>query len=222
MEAVRVFDPKEIGIEQQDLLYEAVLQDLQATMESLVRHLFGEVQMRWVPAYFPFTDPSLELEIYFMDQWVEVLGCGIMHPDIMSNCGRGDKIAWAAGLGLERYAMKLFNIPDIRLFWSKDERFTSQFKAGEITEFKPFSKYPSCFKDIAFWVTDIESFEENDIFELARGISGDLIERIDCVDTYTDKKRNRISKCYRIHYRSLERTLSNDEVYFLLVAPLIL
>lgn len=212
MEAVRVFDPVELGIQQEDLLYQAVLEDLQSTMDNLVKHLFGDVQTRWIPAYFPFTNPSLELEIYFMDQWVEVLGCGIMHPDTMERTGRGKEIAWAAGLGLERYAMKLFDIPDIRLFWTKDERFSSQFKAGEITQFKPFSKYPSCFKDISFWVPDIEKFEENDVFELARSVGGDLIERVDCVDTFTDKKRNRTSKCYRIHYRSLERTLLNEEV----------
>ena len=92
-----------------------------------------------------------------MDQWVEMLGCGIMHPDIMKACGRGDKIAWALGMGLERYAMKLFDIPDIRLFWSQDQRVTSQFKAGEISKFKPFSKYPSCFKDISFWVQKISA-----------------------------------------------------------------
>lgn len=212
MEAVRVFDPKELGFEQEDQMYAAVVEDLQSTMESLAKHLFGDVQTRWIPAYFPFTNPSLELEIYFMDQWVEMLGCGIMHPDIMEKCGRGDKIAWAAGLGLERFAMKLFDIPDIRLFWSQDERFLGQFKKGEITQFKPFSKYPSCFKDISFWVEDITKFEENDVFEAARGVAGDLIERIDCVDTFTDKKRNRTSKCYRIFYRSLERTLLNDEV----------
>ena len=217
MEAVRVFDPKEMGMEQSDALTQLVLEDLQATMESLAKYLFGNVQTRWIPAYFPFTHPSLELEIYFMDQWVEVLGCGVMHPDIMKACGRGDKIAWAAGLGLERYAMKLFNIPDIRLFWSQDPRVLSQFKKGEITEFKPFSKYPSCFKDISFWIQDISKFEENDVFELARDVGGDLIERIDCVDTFTDKKKNRTSKCYRIFYRSLERTLLNEEVSFNLI-----
>lgn len=217
MEAVRVFDPKQIGIDQEDVLTGAVVEDLRMTMESLAKHLFGDVQTRWVPAYFPFTDPSFELEIYFMDQWVEMLGCGIMHPDIMEACGRGDEIAWAAGLGLERYAMKLFDIPDIRLFWSQDERVLSQFKAGQITQFKPFSKYPSCFKDISFWIKDPTKFEENDLCELARGIGGDLIERVDCVDTFVDKKSKRMSKCYRIFYRSLERTLTNEEVKTFLI-----
>lgn len=64
----------------------------------------------------------------------------------MESAGLGDKRAWAFGLGLERLAMVLFDIPDIRLFWSEDERFTKQFKAGQVTKFTPYSKYPPVFK----------------------------------------------------------------------------
>ena len=86
--------------------------------------------MRWVETTFPFTSPSLELEIYFQDKWLEVLGCGVIHDTLMKNSGRKTEVGWAAGLGLERFALLLFDIPDIRLFWSKDERFLNQFKAG--------------------------------------------------------------------------------------------
>lgn len=55
-----------------------------------------------------------------------MLGCGVMEQDILKKNGRTDNVAWAFGLGLERLAMVLFDIPDIRLFWSTDERFTSQ------------------------------------------------------------------------------------------------
>ena len=60
--------------------------------------------------------------------------------------------------------MKLFEIDDIRLFWSKDARFINQFKPGQIPKFKPYSKYPACYKDIAFWLNDTSSFNENDFF----------------------------------------------------------
>ena len=116
------------------------------------------------------------------------------------------EVGWAAGLGLERLALLLFDIPDIRLFWSKDERFLSQFKAGEINKFQPFSKYPSCWKDVSFWV-DTFKFEENNLHSIIRDVAGDLIEKVECVDTFYSQKKGKTSKCFRIHYRSLERTL---------------
>lgn len=73
--------------------------------------------------------------------------------------------------------MKLFDIPDIRLFWSEDPRFLSQFHEHSTTKFKPFSKYPPVYKDISFWVND-EGFSPNDLFEIARGIGGDVIEEV--------------------------------------------
>ena len=124
--------------------------------------------MRWVGAYFPFTDPSLELEIYFRDEWLEVLGSGVIQQRIVDHCGHSDKMGWAFGLGLERLAMVLYNIPDIRLFWSNDKRFLKQFKRDQPTDFKPFSNYPPCLKDVAFWLP--EHFHENDFYDAVRNV----------------------------------------------------
>lgn len=90
--------------------------------------LYLDVQCRWVDQYFPFTHPSWELEILYNDKWLEILGCGIMRQEILHKAGAVDRIGWAFGLGLERLAMRLYNIPDIRLFWSEDISFTNQFK----------------------------------------------------------------------------------------------
>lgn len=79
---------------------------------------------------------------------MEVLGCGVIHQQLLRNCDLGTKKGWAFGLGLERLAMVLFSIPDIRLFWSEDPRFTTQFEAGKITKFVPYSKFPPCYKGI--------------------------------------------------------------------------
>ena len=62
----------------------------------------------------------------YQEKWLEVLGCGVMEQEILKRGGKTDNVAWAFGLGLERLAMVLFDIPDIRLFWSTDKRFTSQ------------------------------------------------------------------------------------------------
>ena len=84
--------------------------NLRATLEGMVRSVFGAVQCRWVDAYFPFTDPSLELEILFEGNWLEVLGCGMIHRDIMASVGLGDHHGYAFGLGLERLAMVLYGM----------------------------------------------------------------------------------------------------------------
>lgn len=211
MEGVRVFAEEEwkaAGATDGTVYCE---QELKKALEGLAKELFGDVEMRWIDAYFPFTEPSFELEIYFKDQWLEVLGCGVMEQEILDSNGRSGHKAWAFGLGLERLAMVLFDIPDIRLFWTSDKRFLSQFKAGDLdTRFKPYSKFPPCFKDVAFWIS--EDFTENNLCELVRGIAGDLVEEVKLIDDFTHPKTGRTSNCFRIAYRSMERSLTDEEI----------
>ena len=187
--------------------------NLKNTLSDLVEHLCGRnVEIRWVDAYFPFTHPSWEMEIKIEDDWMELLGCGILQHDILKNgeyytqvwhsgfpttrsviwrtsslnvsiyalhlnlAGAENKIGWAFGIGLERLAMKLFGIPDIRLFWSKDERFLSQFWRNKIVQFKPFSKYPPTYKDVSFWISD--KYTSNNFYEIVRSTAGDIVEKV--------------------------------------------
>lgn len=106
--------------------------------------------------------------------------------------------------------MKLFNIDDIRFFWTKDPRFIKQFTPGKISQFKSYSKYPTCYKDISFWVP--EDFNENNFFELIRSVTGDLVENAECIDKFVHPKTNRESQCFRINYRHMDRNLTNSEV----------
>ncbi|KAE8686094.1 Phenylalanine--tRNA ligase [Hibiscus syriacus] len=218
MEGVRAFTPdiwEASGLDPTSYAAD----DLKKSLEGLARHLFGAVEMRWIDAYFPFTNPSYELEIYFKEKWMEVLGCGVMEQEILKSNGRPNSVDWAFGLGLERLAMVLFDIPDIRLFWTTDERFTSQFSEGQMgVKFKPFSKYPPCYKDMSFWIN--ESFTENNLCEVIRGIAGDLVERdnflfrryqVSLIDNCTNKK-GMTSHSYRIAYRSMERSLTDEEI----------
>merc|ERR1719296_97111 len=185
-------------------------EDLKTNLEGLMDHLFGETEKKWSEDYFPFTTPSLELEIKYEGEWLEVLGCGVVHEEVLQMADRPDRRGWAFGLGLERLAMILFEIPDIRLFWTDDERFHKQFEEGKITKFEPYSKFPPVYKDIAFWIP--EDFVENDFFEMARGIAGDIVERMELIDEFTNPKKGKTSKCYRITYRSMDRSLTNEEI----------
>ncbi|XP_041824794.1 phenylalanine--tRNA ligase, mitochondrial [Melanotaenia boesemani] len=197
--------------------------DLKHTLTRLVTTLFGaDVEVRWVDCYFPFTHPSFEMEVRFQGDWMEVLGCGVMEQELLNSVGAENKLGWAFGLGLERLAMVLYSIPDIRLFWSQDERFLKQFRVEDIQQpicFQPLSKFPPLHNDISFWLPDakdggtgLESFTENDLYDLVRSIGGDLVEKVSLVDEFTHPKTRRRSQCYRIVYRHLERTLTQQEV----------
>lgn len=214
-EGVRLFDKDKVSADE-------VQADLKKTLEGLAAHLYnlkiGEKTMRWRDDYFPFTEPSFELDIYYgdgSDPWLEVLGCGIVHPEVLQNAGLDpDKVhGWAFGIGLERIAMVLFGIPDIRLFWSEDPRFREQFdeKAFENkVTFKPFSKYPPVTKDISMWIPD--NFVDNDLFEMIRDEGGDQVEKVDLMDEFTNKKTGKTSKLFRVTWRDMSRTLTNEEV----------
>lgn len=210
--------------------------ELAISTEAVDPFTDSEIKIRWVEAYFPFTSPSWELEIFWQGNWLEILGCGVIKQELLNNSGVPDRIGWAFGVGLERIAMLLFSIPDIRLFWSRDPRFLSQFKTHDvatsqngsksfkpevkITKFVPFSKHPPCYKDVSFWIGKPVSkaedwtqqgFHENDFMEVVRDVAGDLAEEAKLVDDFVHPKTARRSVCYRINYRSLERTLTNAE-----------
>lgn len=205
IDAVRLFQPNTPRDE--------IVTDLQQTLTALAGHLFGlDIESRWVDATFPFTTPSFELEVYWQGEWLELLGCGLLHRNVLRSSGIPQDVnGWAFGLGLERLAMVLFGVPDIRLFWSEDERFLSQFEGGRLdARFKQFSVYPSVKKDVSFWLDDEEAFHENDIHEFVRSIAGDLVESVSLVDMF--ERDGRKSLCFRIVFQSMERSLTHEEV----------
>ncbi|KAF9464710.1 hypothetical protein BDZ94DRAFT_461390 [Collybia nuda] len=198
-----------------------VAENLKLSLNTLMLKLFGGVagastenplRVRWIEAYFPFTSPSFEVEVFFQGKWLEILGSGVVRQATLDTANVPGKIGWAFGLGLERIAMILYSIPDIRLFWSTDARFISQFEEGKITTFTPYSKYPSCFKDVSFWSPQNEALHENDFCDLVRDVAGDIVEDVKEIDRFVHPKTERTSLCFRINYRSMDRSLSNDEV----------
>lgn len=209
----------------------AIFNTAKAASDAASTEAHEPLRVRWVEAYFPFTSPSWELEVFWQGDWLEVLGCGIVQQSILNNADVPHRVGWAFGLGLERIAMLLYSIPDIRLFWSTDTRFLSQFSTSSpIKRFVPFSKYPACYKDVSFWLrtsssaaggaspsptpgaSTTASFHENDVMEIAREVCGDVVEDIRLTDEFVHPKTGRRSMCYRVNYRHLERTLTNEEV----------
>jgi phenylalanyl-tRNA synthetase alpha chain len=118
--------------------------DLKQTLYFFVQEMFGaDIKVRFRPSYFPFTEPSAEMDISCLicggegcnvckkTGWVEILGCGMVHPKVLDNCGIDSNkyTGFAFGMGVERIAMLSYQIKDLRLFSENDIRFLNQFRA---------------------------------------------------------------------------------------------
>jgi phenylalanyl-tRNA synthetase alpha chain len=106
--------------------------DLKGTVIQFVHAYFGpETKVRFRPSFFPFTEPSAEVDVWFEDKqkWIELGGCGMVHPNVLKavNIDPEKYSGWAFGFGIERIAMRKYGIHDIRLFVENDVRFLKQF-----------------------------------------------------------------------------------------------
>lgn len=196
------------------------IEDLKNALSQVVRSVFGEnTKFRFNPDIFPYTDPSLEVEVGVTgaaaqaagSEWIEILGGGMPKPSVLEKMGVTGYHGWAFGFGLERLAIIGTEVPDIRLFWSDDDRVKKQLRLGQ--KFVEVSKYPPVVRDISFVVE--KGFVPNNYFDLVRDIFGDLAEKVELIDTYENIERigaGKVSYAYRLTYRSLDRTLTNEEV----------
>lgn len=117
--------------------------DLKQTLLYFTKEMFGKSKIRLRPSYFPFTEPSAEVDIYWGLEtetdyritkgtgWLEIMGCGMVDPNVLTNCNIDPTqySGYAFGMGIERIAMLLYQIPDIRMFYENDVRFLEQFKS---------------------------------------------------------------------------------------------
>ena len=103
--------------------------DLKGTVKVFLQELFGDVPIRFRASYFPFTEPSAEVDVQWNGRWLEVMGCGMVDPNVLMAVGYDPEIytGFAAGFGVERLAMVLHQIDDIRRLYSSDLRFLQQF-----------------------------------------------------------------------------------------------
>ncbi len=188
------------------------IDDLKNILTHIVQGIFGnEVKYRFNVDTFPYTDPSLEVEVEINGQWMEILGGGMPKASVMKNFGVQGYNGWAFGFGLERLAIIGMELPDIRLLWSKDPRVVKQLKLGH--KYTDVSKYPAIVRDISFIVKN--DFIPNNYFDLVRDVAPDMVEEVALLDKYeNDAKfgKGNISYAYRITYRTLDRTLTNQEI----------
>ncbi len=189
--------------------------ELQEVLSAITKSIYGEsIVYKFLEDTFPFTNPSTQIEIQKGDSWLEVVGAGVVHTQVLKNLNIDPEVynGWAFGFGLERLAMIKMNISDIRVFWSDDPRITSQFKDIN-SQYKDVSKYPMTYRDISFIIN--KEISLNNYYEIIRDCAGDLVEEVKLTDKYENAEKfgsDKISYTFRITYRSPERTLTNEEV----------
>ena len=118
--------------------------DLKQTLQYFTTEMFGKSKIRLRPSYFPFTEPSAEVDVYWGLEtetdykmtkgtgWLEIMGCGMVDPNVLENCGIDSEVysGFAFRMGIDRIALLLHQIPDIRMFSENDVRFLEQFKSS--------------------------------------------------------------------------------------------
>lgn len=188
------------------------LDELKHVLTDIVQSTFGaDVKYRFLDDTFPYTNPSLQIEVMINDQWIEIMGGGMPKKSVLKKMGLEGYNGWAFGFGLERLALISMELPDIRLLWSTDERVIKQLKLGQ--KFVEVSKYPPVVRDISFIVS--KDVALNNYFDLVRDIAGDMVEEVALVDTYENAAKfgaDKVSYAFRITYRALDRTLTATEV----------
>jgi len=233
-ECFHQIDGLRITAKDKEIINQDTLKDM---LSNTIKALFGDdVKYRFNEDSFPYTTDSLEVEVEHEGKWLELLGAGVVHPNVLEKLWLDPEKYnwWAFGFGIERLVMGLKKISDIRILWSEDPRVTAQW--GNLDTYKEVSNFPPVFKDISFftakdkfildpeeckkqWGIELTKESEADLFEISgiirdiSGEAGDLIEEVKLIDIFEHEKfGDRKSVCIRITFRSLERTLTNEEI----------
>lgn len=205
---------------------------LKEVLTQVIKAIFWDIEFRFNKDSFPYTNESLECEVMFDWKWIEVCWAWVVKEEVLEKLWVDGKNYnwWAFWFWIERLAMALKKIPDIRIFWSEDKRVLSQW--WNMEPYKEISHYPPVYKDISIIVPKnkfiIDKIEDNQIkltretesslFAITwifRDIWWDLIEEVKISDIFeNDKKFWEYFKSITINitFRSIERTLTNEEI----------
>lgn len=156
---------------------------------------------------FPFNARCV-FEADYSGQWLKVMDVAVLPPALVEAAGLVGETGWVMRLGLDRMAMLMFEIPDIRYLWVDDGRFLSQFRDGVVARFRPYSTMPLHQKDVTFVVPD--GFNILMFCEIVREIGGDTVQSLR--ETQMCMSGGKMIRTYRIVYRSLDRTLTSHQI----------
>lgn len=197
------------------------VEELKKIILGLIIYLFGNCEYEFKPDYFPFTDPSFEVEINSqkLNKKIEILGCGVVQPEILKSNGFDNHKAIACGFGLDRLAMLLLEIPDIRILWVNHDRFLNQYSDGKMNIFKPYSTVPPQYRDISFYVPNIINSniikgkwaQESDFLDLIRNYNE--IAEVECVESFYNEKLKKNSFLYKIKFAPCDPTIKNGAIF---------
>lgn len=230
-ECFHQIDGLKIALKEKEIINQDTLKDV---LSHTIKALFWEkVEYRFNIDSFPYTTDSLEVEVKNWDKWLEVLWAWVVKWEVLEKLWIDSNLYnwWAFWFGIERLAMALKKIPDIRIFWSQDKRVLDQWWDLE-APYKEISQFPPVYKDISMIVPK-ESFiiDKNELEEIKltretesnffaitwiiRDIWDPLIEEVKIIDVFeNDEKfgKNNKSITINIIFRSIERTLTNEEI----------
>ena len=187
-------------------------EELKKVLVDIVQSVFSkDTKYRFVDETFPYTDPSIEVEVEINGEWFEILGSGMPKKDVLKNFGIEGYNGWAFGFGLERLAIIGMELPDIRLLWSEDPRVINQLKLGN--KYSVVSKYSPSVLDLSFVVNN--NIIPDGYFVVVRESARAVVEQVELLDKYENEEKfgkDNTSYAFRITYRSIDRTLLASEI----------
>ncbi len=230
-ECFHQIDWLKITLKEKEIINQNTLKEV---LTQTIKSIFWEkVEFRFNVDTFPYTTDSLEVEVKNGDKWLEVLWAWVVKWEVLEKLWIDSTKYnwWAFWFGIERLAMALKKIPDIRIFWNQDKRILSQWGNLDIP-YKEISQFPPVYKDISMiipkskFIFDDKELEEikltreteSNFFAITwiiRDIWDPLIEEVRIIDTYENDKKfwnDKKSITIKITFRAIDRTLTNEEI----------
>jgi len=230
-ECFHQIDGLKIALKEKEIINQDTLKDvLSQTIKSI---FWDDIEFRFNVDTFPYTTDSLEVEVKNGDNWLEVLWAWVVKWEVLEKLWVDSNLYnwWAFWFGIERLAMALKKIPDIRIFWNQDKRILSQWWNLDVP-YKEISQFPPVYKDISMivpkskFIIDEHELEEikltreteSSFFAITwiiRDLWDPLIEEVKIIDVYENDKKfgdDKKSITINITFRAIDRTLTNEEI----------